>query len=132
MRYTLTIMVAAALLTACQRKPEVSHIAADNPQKSSPTFQVQAYEVDGETFLPPEKFSSTLTSHTGMVGLAGINSEVKDLQEVYRQGGYTNVRVLVPPQRVTNGVIRLKAVLVGSQDDTPSPSVALRSMTIGP
>ena len=125
-------MVAATLLTACHKKPEVSHIAADNRQKSPPTFQVQIYQIDGETFLSPEKLFGTLTSYTGTVDLAAITLEVKKLQEVYRQGGYTNVRVVLPPQRVTNGVIHLKAVLVGSKDDTMPRNVALQSMRIAP
>jgi hypothetical protein len=82
-------MVAATSLAACHKKPEVSHLAADNRQKSPPTFQVQTYQIDGETFLPPEKLFGTLTSHTGAVGLAGINLEVKKLQEVHPQGGVT-------------------------------------------
>jgi hemolysin activation/secretion protein len=84
--------------------------ASDNPNKSQPTFLVQAYQIDGETFLPPEKLSGTLANNTGTVDMARISMEVKKLQEVYRQAGYTNVRVEIPPQRFTNGIVHLKAV----------------------
>ena len=125
MRYTFIIIIAATLLTACHKKPEASHIARVNPDNSSPTLQVQAYQMDGETFLPPEKLSGALTNYVGAVGKAGISSEIKKLQEVYRQAGYANVRVVLPPQRLTNGIIHLKAVIVGSKDESMPPKTAV-------
>lgn len=107
---------AATLLTACHTKPEASQQRGGQPQETSPSVQVQAYQIDGETFLPPEKLSATLTSYTGRVAMADIFLEVRQLQEVYRQAGYTNVRVVLPVQRLTNGIIHLKTVTVDRKD----------------
>jgi hemolysin activation/secretion protein len=116
--YLFIVVVAATLLTACHAKPEVSQLQlrGSQPQETPPTVQVQAYQIDGETFLPPEKLSPTLTRYTGRVAMADISLEARELQEVYRQAGYTNVRVVVPPQRLTNGVIHLKTVAVDRKE----------------
>jgi hemolysin activation/secretion protein len=84
--------------------------ASYNLETSPPTFQVQAYQIDGETFLPPEKLSSALTNYTGTVDMAQISMAAKKLQEVFHQAGYTNISVVIPPQRLTNGIVHLKAV----------------------
>jgi hemolysin activation/secretion protein len=111
MRYTFIIVIAATLFTACHKKPETS--------QKPPTILVQTYQIDGETFLPPEKLSAILTNNTGAVGIADISLKMKKLQEVYRQAGYTNVKVVLPPQRFTNGVVHLKVLVVDKKDETP-------------
>lgn len=121
------VMAATMLVAGCGKKspssstaptPEQADAASasDNPKKSPPTFQVQAYQIDGENFLPPEKLSGTLTNYTGTVDMARISMEANKLQAVYRQAGYTNVKVVIPPQRFTNGIIHLKAVIIDSKD----------------
>jgi serine/threonine protein kinase len=98
------------------------------PPATGPLVHVQAYQMDGETFLPLEKLSDALTNHTGAIAMSEISLEMKKIQDIYRQAGYANVRVVLPQQWLTNGTIHFKAVTNGtieySEDGITRPDPA--------
>jgi hemolysin activation/secretion protein len=106
-------LFALFILTIASAHAQTGVPASDNLKSSPPTFQVRAYQIDGETFLAPKKLSGALTNYTGTVDATQISMEAKKLQEVYRQAGYTNVTVVIPQQKLTNGIVHLKAVQNG-------------------
>lgn len=86
------------------------------PKKSPLTFYVRAYRFEGETLLPPEILSGVLSNYTGTVDTSRIREGISKLREVYRQAGYTNITISLPPQRLTNGIVTLKIVEIGSKE----------------
>ena len=86
------------------------------PGKTSLTFYVQAYRIDGETFLPPERLSAILASYTGNVDLARIQAGVGKVREIYNQAGYTNITVFLPLQKMTNGIVIVKVIRAGVKE----------------
>ena len=87
-----------------------SALAAVPPAKAPQMFEVKAYHFEGETFLPPEKLSGTLSNYTGTVNLRRVHAGLIRLQQAYYQAGYTNVSVTLPPQKLTDGIVRVKIV----------------------
>lgn len=73
------------------------------------TLNVRAYEVAGNTLLPPEKISAVLTNFTGPdMDVPRILQGVGELQLLYRNLGFVTVGVTLPQQRPTNGVVRVQ------------------------
>ncbi len=98
------------------------------PATSPKKYSVQSYLFIGETFLPLEKLVNTLSNYTGTVDLPRMQAGVTQLQQVYRQSGYTNVTVRLPRQRFSDGII-----LVEIFSDVPSVTnnpVVSRPVTI--
>ena len=76
---------------------------------AAPTFDVRGYLVEGNTVLPPEAIAA-LSNYTGRVDLARIREGVDRLQLICRQSGFSNVSVMLPQQKLTNGVVRVNIV----------------------
>ncbi|HEX7653678.1 MAG TPA: helix-turn-helix domain-containing protein, partial [Verrucomicrobiae bacterium] len=77
-----------------------------------PHFKVEKYLVSGNTILPPEKmgvlFTNVPTSFGTNVTFADIKSAIGQLQTAYRERGFVTVSVGLPPQKLTNGVVKVK------------------------
>lgn len=91
---------------------ETTNSPAAAANRAARTFQVDKYLVSGNTALTPEKIGAVFTnvpeSFGTNVSIDGIRSAVKELQTSYRERGYVTVAVGLPPQRITNGVVKLK------------------------
>ena len=79
---------------------------------ATPHFKVQKYLVSGNTLLPPEKMGGLFTNVPESFGtnvtFADIRSALGQLQTAYRERGFVTVSVGLPPQRLTNGVVKVK------------------------
>lgn len=75
----------------------------------SPTFEVRAYEVQGNTLLPTETVNQLLGSATGdAVTFTEVQRVLGELQLAYRERGHSTVAVSLPPQQLTNATIRVQ------------------------
>lgn len=74
-------------------------------------FSVQQFAVDGDNPLDPVATTSALEpflgEHTGMAGLLAARDA---LQRELRAGGYTFHRVVLPPQTLEGGTVRLEVL----------------------
>lgn len=102
-QHIFTITALAIISFASQAQTNISAPAL-------PKFEVRAYQFEGNTFLPPEKLSETLSNFTGAVDLNRIHAGLIRLQNIYRASGYTNVSVTLPRQTLTDGIVRVQII----------------------
>ncbi len=80
-----------------------------SPLPKQPTFEVQRYEVLGNSLLSPEFVDSVLTNAIGPeVSLPQIQKALGELQLAYRERGYATVSVGLPQQQLTNAVVKVQ------------------------
>jgi hemolysin activation/secretion protein len=88
--------------------PGVTNVAAAKTN-ASPRFAVRGYEITGDTLLTTNVIKSIFEKRTGTnVALADIIEGASALQMEYRNRGYPTVKVTIPPQQITNGVVQLR------------------------
>ncbi len=74
-------------------------------------FQVRGYEVTGNTILPSEAAAKTLSKYAGTPQtIDSIREGLAALQSAYRERGFVTVAVSLPPQQLTNGIVRVQVV----------------------
>ena len=73
------------------------------------SFEVKGYELIGNTVLPPVIGEITLQPYVGpAVTFDAIRQGMADLQLAYHSRGYVTVSVGLPPQKLTNGVVKVQ------------------------
>ena len=88
----------------------VHHVSVST--NAGPRFKVERYLVTGNTILSlgiiggiitnvPEAFGTNVT-------FEGIQAALGDLQMAYRERGYVTVSVGLPPQKLTNAVVKVR------------------------
>ncbi len=93
---------------ATTNAPTTSPVAS-SPTNSPATFEVKGYDVSGNTLLPPDLIDKLLSAHTGSaLTFTNIRTALADLQMAYRDRGFVTVSVGLPPQHLTNGVVRVQ------------------------
>ncbi|MDB6054992.1 MAG: Hemolysin activation/secretion protein-like protein [Verrucomicrobiales bacterium] len=94
---------------AAETPPATNDVqSATNAAPAKPVFVVKGYDVQGNTILPQETIDLVLSDHTGEhVTLDEIRTAVKELTLAYRARGFVTVSVTPPPQKLTNGIVRL-------------------------
>jgi hemolysin activation/secretion protein/AraC-like DNA-binding protein len=79
---------------------------------SGPRFTVDKYLVMGNSILTPGTIGGILTNVPDAFGtnvaFAGIQAALGDLQMAYRERGYVTVKVGLPPQKLTNAVVKVQ------------------------
>jgi len=82
---------------------------ATNPARRG--FAVRRYLVEGNTLLWPEQIDAVLKPYRGTsVSIERIREGLGQLQLLYRQLGFATVSIVLPQQRLTNGVVHVKVV----------------------
>ncbi|MEJ0088551.1 MAG: helix-turn-helix domain-containing protein [Limisphaerales bacterium] len=75
-------------------------------------FTVNKYLVTGNTILPPAFIGGILTNVPDAFGtnvtFDGIQAALGDLQMAYRERGFVTVSVRLPPQKLTNGAVKVQ------------------------
>jgi hemolysin activation/secretion protein/AraC-like DNA-binding protein len=88
---------------------------------AGPRFQVDRYEVEGNTLLSPGEIGAIFTNVPAAFGtnvtIDAILAASGDLQAAYRDRGYMTVVVGLPPQKLTNAEVTVKV--------TEAPLVAI-------
>jgi hemolysin activation/secretion protein len=111
-RPSLTTAAAFAMMCA----PYAAPLAAAQPASSSvtpaePSFDVEAYDVDGNSLLDPPTIEKAVYSHLGPGrSRADIEGARQSLEDAYHARGYESVVVELPPQTVADRVVRLRVV----------------------
>jgi hemolysin activation/secretion protein len=93
---------------------EISFAAAETNRAASatnrePKFAIRAYEIKGDTLLSTETLTSILTKYTGTnIGVSDIMKAGSEVQMEYRTRGFPTVNVTIPPQQITNGIVKMR------------------------
>ena len=98
---------AASMLAAAA--PPATNATAAVKTNAAPRFSVRAYEIRGDTLLSTNTLMSIFAKRTGTnVALSDITQAASDLQMEYRNRGYPTVNVTIPPQQLTNGIVKIR------------------------
>jgi len=74
-----------------------------------PTFEVRGYEIRGNTLLPYEVLEPIFTNSIGSaVTFDTIRKALADFQMAYRDRGFVTASVGLPPQQLTNGLVKVQ------------------------
>jgi hemolysin activation/secretion protein len=95
--------------------PTVGTNAASTASSTNtgPKFVVTKYEIHGDTILSTDTLTSIFTKYTGTnITVNDIVKAASELQLEYRDRGFPTVSVALPPQQITNGIVRIR-VFVG-------------------
>ena len=73
----------------------------------APKFDIERYEVVGDTILGAETVQRLVTPHTGkQKDFGDVQRALEALEGAYRELGYGVVQVQLPEQDITRGVVR--------------------------
>lgn len=76
---------------------------------TGPHFTVNSYQIQGDTLLTDETLMSIFSKRTGTnVGIRDIVKGGSELQAEYRDRGNPTVSVTIPPQQITNGLVKIR------------------------
>lgn len=90
------------------RSPEDSVVPKD---VSNIEFLVSRVDVRGVTFFSDEQVRVLFAALEGQrIGLEALRKRADRLQELYAEQGFLLTRVIVPPQRIENGVVTIEVV----------------------
>jgi hemolysin activation/secretion protein len=79
--------------------------------EEEPTFEIIAFEVEGNTVLPQTAVQRSLTGFTGLGKTAEDVETARDvLENLYHEKGYPTVLVNIPEQTVEEGIVRLQVI----------------------
>lgn len=106
-------------------------------------FELKGIALDNTTSYKAEDFKSIYSEYIGQkVSFADLNAIAMGMTRKYRQEGYIFSRVIVPPQKVTDGIVHFQAVegrianveLVGNYKDNNGliKKIAEKIRTAGP
>jgi hemolysin activation/secretion protein len=95
------------LLLAIAGLAAQTSLAAGVPEE--PRFDITRYEVNGNSVLDAAALSATLAPHVGSGRrFADVEAARQSLLAAYAKAGYGTVRVALPEQEITQGVVRLE------------------------
>ena len=109
-RLAIVVVVLAALPLPLWAQPAATNApAAKTNAPAGPVFSIQSYDIQGNTLLPTNVVAAAVSDFTGeKVGFDTIRSALSSLQLAYRGRGWATVSVGLPPQQITNGVVKVQ------------------------
>jgi len=107
----------AALLekmAAVEAAAKNTRIQVVAPTNGEPRFDVERYDITGNTVLTPNDVAEALTNIDGAFGtnvtFEGVQTVVEQLHKTYYEHGYVTVAVDVPQQKLTNASVKLQVL----------------------
>lgn len=80
-------------------------------QTETERFDIDRFQVEGNTLLPPQEIEGLLRPFTGPRREYGdVQRALEALEFRYRERGYAAVRIFVPEQELGTGVIRISVI----------------------
>jgi hemolysin activation/secretion protein len=76
-----------------------------------PRFDINRFEVAGNTLLPPSELEHVFAPYTGQnKDFGDIQRALESLEAAYRDRGYGVVQVVLPEQDITQGVVQFRVL----------------------
>lgn len=108
-RFNATVRVSAFLLILFIVVPIA--FAQGTESIGDTGFEIRAYEITGNTLLPPEALQRVVEPFTGPRKTAADVEQARDaLEKLYHDAGYPAVMVNIPEQTLAEGVIKLQVI----------------------
>ena len=104
----LTLLLAAAALGSF---PHLLHAQQQQEAIPAPRFDINRFEVTGNTLLPAPEIERLVSPYTGKnKDFADIQRALEALENAYRDLGFGVVQVLLPEQDITRGVVQFRVL----------------------
>jgi hemolysin activation/secretion protein len=101
----------AAALSCCAVAPDVSLAQQPLAEVASPRFAIKRFDLSGNTLIPPQELEALVAPFTGEgKDFGDVQRALDAVEQAYRTRGYGVVRVLLPEQDITQGVVRFQVV----------------------
>jgi hemolysin activation/secretion protein len=85
--------------------------AAPETSTNAAKFDLKGYELIGNTLLPPDITALVLEPYVrSNATFEVIRQGLSDLQKVYNDRGYPTVLLSLPPQTLSNGIVKIRVV----------------------
>ena len=108
MNYWRHILILALFMKCLITEAQTTNPAAAKPAPRG--INIAAYRIEGNTVLTPDNFGM-LSNYTGTnISFPRLREGLGLLQLRYRALGFPTISITLPPQKPTNGVIRVKVV----------------------
>lgn len=102
--------LAAVLIVSLLISPTV-YAVEDEVSAAAVKIPVKSFQVLGKNPLSAEKTKAILDNYLGEhEGIEGLEAASNDLEDALKQAGFSFIRVILPPQSISSGVIKLKLV----------------------
>lgn len=102
------LLVAVACVTGV---PRYAYAQAAAEVISAPRFDINRFEVIGNTLLPASELESVFAPYIGQnKDFGDIQRALESLEAAYRDRGYGVVQVRLPEQDITQGVVRFRVM----------------------
>nr|WP_255696833.1 ShlB/FhaC/HecB family hemolysin secretion/activation protein [Sandaracinobacteroides sayramensis] len=98
------------MVLAAAATPAIAQDAPQGAAEAAPAarFEIRAFQVTGNTLLPPDTVERTVYPHMGPDrSEADVEGARAALQKAFEDAGYVAVAVVIPEQSVGSGIIRL-------------------------
>lgn len=81
------------------------------PEKSDQEFELKGVRFDESAFIDAERLQAIAEPYVGeMVTFSDINKMVGRINAIYREEGQVTARAIVPPQKIDDGILRVRLV----------------------
>src|SRR5215471_13345942 len=111
MRTPVRTALFAAVLACSAGAMSVSFAQQPSPEVAAPRFTIQRFELAGATLIPTEELERLTAPFTGSgKDFGDVQRAIEVVEETYRARGYGMVRVLLPEQDITQGVVRFQVM----------------------
>lgn len=91
--------------------PTLSHAVETYTTSSTARFNINAYEIEGNTLIPAQELAAIVAPYAGKSkDFSDVQSALQALQVTYQKLGYNAVRVILPEQELKNGIVRIHIV----------------------
>ncbi|MDB5808716.1 MAG: peptidase [Betaproteobacteria bacterium] len=85
--------------------------ATESIESTALRFDIERYQVDGNTLLKPEAISRLVAPYTGkQKDFSDVQRALEALEIAYRDLGYGSVQVILPEQNISTGNVLFKVV----------------------
>ncbi len=94
-----------------QTKPAPAAAPAAPAASGGPTFEIRAFDIQGSTLIPKERFTPLLRPYLGLNKSFGdVQQALEAIEKLFVSAGYGSVQVLLPEQDLEDGTIEFKVV----------------------
>ncbi|MFI4923370.1 MAG: POTRA domain-containing protein, partial [Burkholderiales bacterium] len=88
-----------------------SAAAQDAKTSPAPQFDITRFDVEGNTLLKTSDIEEIVSRYTGkQKDFADVQRALEALQNAYRKKGYGTVQVVLPEQKLSQGVVRIEVI----------------------
>ena len=90
---------------------QAADVAADAQTSGAPRFEIRSYRIEGNTLLQQATIARRLAPFTGkQKDFGDVQRALETLQELYQEGGYAGIQVILPEQELERGEVTFKVV----------------------